>query len=331
MGGSIPGAPKMGTGTNLNSGTVPSIEMTDGPELAVILINYNNESDTVACLDTLADQTLENFLTIVVDNGSKPKSRGTVEEAYDFPVHLKNDANEGFTGGNNTGIEYALNHGAEWVLLLNNDTELDPTFLEDFHDAVTDLPDEVGIVGPKIHTFDSEEIWSSGGTVGTWTANTGSLHDTDHSPGEPASVDLVAGAALMVRRQVFEDIGLLDDDFFIYYEETEFCARARAAGWSVRYVPVEGIYHKETTTHTYSTFGEYYLIRNRFLFQSKTKPFHVRAVFYPYYLIRWMLFQTLYLLLVEREPAVAKATVRGGIDALLGNTGKRHPSQIQYN
>lgn len=304
--------------------------MNNTSELAVILINYNNEDDTVACLDTLADQTLDDFLTVVVDNGSEPGSFEAVRDSHDFPVYLENDENRGFTGGNNTGIEYALDEGAEWILLLNNDTELDPEFLDSLLAAARNLPEDAGIAGPKIHTYETHDIWSAGGYVDRWTGSTGSLHDRVDTIDETTEVPLTAGAAFLVREEVFRDIGLLDDDFFIYYEETEFCARARDAGWRVMYVPVEGIYHKETTDYSYSAFGDYYLVRNRLLYQQKTQPMHVRAVFYPYYIIRWIILQIGYLLLVERDSRVAKATLKGGLDAILGKTGKRHTEQDVY-
>lgn len=303
--------------------------MAESPALAVILVNYNNDDYTIPCLESLANQTLDDFVTIVVDNGSESGSLEKVTEQFDFPVYLENDENLGFTGGNNRGIEYALDEDVDWVLLLNNDTEVDPTFLEELLEAAEALPDEVGIVGPKIHTYESREIWSAGGKVGRWTGNTGSLHTDDRPLDRPISVDLVAGAALLVRDEVFDDIGLLDDDFFIYYEETEFCTRARKAGWEVMYVPVDGIYHKETTSHSFSPFGEYYLIRNRLLFQQKTRPLYVRLVFYPYYILRWVLLQIIYLLL-QNEEAAARATFRGAIDAVRGISGKMHPDDISY-
>ena len=297
--------------------------MTASPRLAVILVNYDNEEYTIPCLETLAEQTLDDVLTVVVDNGSDPASLAAVTERFDFPVYLRNEENLGFTGGNNRGIEYALDEGADWVLLLNNDTEVDPTFLSEFLAAADELPEDAGIVGPTIHTYETDEVWSAGGTLNRWTGATGSL-DPAEQPDHPLSVPVVAGAALLVRDEVFRDIGLLDDDFFIYYEETEFCARARAAGWDVVYVPVEGVYHKETTTHTFSRFGEYYLVRNRLLFQQKTQPLYVRLLFYPYFVVRWFVLQIAYLL-VTGEWAAARSVFKGGTDALRGRFGKNHP------
>lgn len=305
--------------------------MTDTVKLAVILVNYNNEDDTISCLECLDDQSFDDFLTIVVDNGSEPHSYDAVRSRFDFPVYLRNDTNQGFTGGNNRGIEYALDRGAEWILLLNNDTELSPDFLGNFLDAANDLPDGVGIVGPTIHTYGSDEIWSAGGTINRLTATTGSLYETGTLTKRWTEVDLVAGAALLARDSVFETVGLLDEDFFIYYEETEFCARTRRAGWRVAYVPVDGVYHKETTTYSHDTFSEYYLTRNRLLYQQKTAPTHVRLLFYPYYLLRWVLVQSLYLVFVERAHSAARATLRGAVDGIRGRVGKRHVDLFEYN
>lgn len=299
-----------------------TVNATDA-SLAVILVNYNNETDTVACLETLANQSLDEFLTIVVDNGSEPESLQYVEDRFDFPIYLRNETNEGFTGGNNRGIETALDAGVEYVLLLNNDTEVEPTFLEDLLSAAEERPEDAGILGPMIHSHETDEIWAAGGTIDTLTATTRHRHDSEAAYDDPERVDYVIGAALLVHEEVFRHIGFLDDDFFIYYEETEFCERARDHGWSVWYVPVTGVYHKETNDFEHSAFRAYYFTRNRCLFQRKTKSWHVLAAFYPYYLVRWVLLQTVYLLIAESDTDSAIATVRGGIDALLNKTGRR--------
>jgi len=306
-------------------------DMTDTPELAVILVNYNNEEDTISCLESINNQTFDKFITIVVDNGSEPRSYDAVRSRFDFPIYLRNDANQGFTGGNNRGIEYALDRDVEWILLLNNDTELAPDFLGNFLDAANDLPNGIGVVGPTIHTYGSDEIWSAGGTINRLTATTGSLHEAGRPTERWTEVDLVAGAALLARAGVFETVGLLDEEFFIYYEETEFCARVRRANWRVAYVPVDGVYHKETTTYSHDTFSEYYLTRNRFLYQQKTAPTHVRVFFYLYYLIRWVFVQSLYLAFVKQTRSAARATLRGAVDGIRGRTGKQHVDLFEYN
>ena len=298
--------------------------MTEQPSVAVILVNYNNEDDTVACLDSLSEQTLDDVLTIVVDNGSTEQSFNQIPERFDFPVYLRNETNRGFTGGNNRGIEYALEAGVEWILLLNNDTEVEPTFLEKLLTAAQKLPDGTGVVGPKIHTYESRELWAAGGKVdpvtGTTTHRTGDGETFEH----PERVDYVIGAALLARADVFREIGLLDDDFFIYYEETEFCQRASEHGWDIWFVPVTGVFHKESVDYTYSSFREYYFTRNRWLFVEKTQPAHTRAFFYPYFILRWLILQITYLLFVKQDLAAVKSTIKGGKDAVLSNTGKQH-------
>lgn len=296
--------------------------MAREPTLAVVLINYNNEVDTINCLETLSKQTLEDFLTIVVDNGSDTGSIHQVKEEFSFPKYIQNDENCGFTGGNNRGIEYALDTGVDWVLLLNNDTEVEPEFLESLLTAAEDLPQTVGITGPKIHTYDSREVWAAGGSLNEWTGETAHRVGERKKIDQRTQVDYIVGAALLARSEVFRDIGLLDDDFFIYYEETEFCQRARQAGWHIWYLPVSGVYHKETVDYTFSSFREYYFTRNRLLLIQKTQPFHRRLVFYLYFLLRCILLQSLYLVVVRRDFEAVSATLRGGHHAIRGRTGR---------
>jgi GT2 family glycosyltransferase len=310
----------------ITSGKVFTNDMVSSADLAVVLVKYNNEDDTADCLRTLEQQTLDDFVTLVVDNGSRRESIAQLEDAFEFPVYLYNDENVGFTGGNNRGIRYALDREVDWILLLNNDTEVEPTFLEDLLNASESLPDSAGIVGPTVHTYPDREVWSTGGIVNPWTGHTRHRFWSASEVENPTQVDYVVGAAILVRACIFRDIGLLDDDFFIYYEETEFCHRASDAGWGVWYVPVSGIYHKEGTQYRYSNFREYYFTRNRWLFVRKTQTAHVRSFFYLYFLLRWFVVQVAYLIVVHRDLPAAKATAVGALDALLGRVGKRHES-----
>jgi GT2 family glycosyltransferase len=296
--------------------------MTDAPSLAIVLINYNNDEDTIDCLDSLSEQSTDDFTTIVVDNDSEDESYERVRERFSFPVYIRNEANRGFTGGNNPGIEHALDQGVEYVLLLNNDTVVSETFVEDLLEAAEDVPEAVGVMGPTVHTYDSDSVWSDGGTFNKFTGSTHHrIDDPDTEP--PRPVDYVVGAALMARAEVFEEVGLLDDDFFIYYEETEFCHRARQHGWEVWHVPVEGVYHKETTEFSHSAFRDYYFTRNRFLFVRKTQGTLTLFVFLAWYSLRWILAQTVYLSVTGNGEAAAE-TLRGGVDAFRGRTGRGH-------
>jgi GT2 family glycosyltransferase len=297
--------------------TVPSNEY---PSVVVVIVNWNNEEDTTPCLDCLSEQTYDNYKVVVVDNGSGESSYERLREAHNWPIYLRNEKNRGFTGGNNPGIQWALDDGADWVLLLNNDTKVEPTFLADLVDAAINLSDNAGIVGPKVHTYDSHKLWAAGGEIDRFT---GATEHRLEKCDEPEQVDYVVGAALLARREVFEDIGLLDEDFFIYFEETEFCERARTAGWDVWYVPAEGVYHKESIEFEHSPFRDYYFSRNRYLFQRKTRSTSTLAAFLLYYLIRVGFLQPAYLAVTGNSRA-ARETLRGVIDAIRGVTGRNH-------
>jgi GT2 family glycosyltransferase len=127
---------------------------------------------------------------------------------------------------------------------------------------------------------------------------------------------------MLVSSAVFEECGLLDEEFFIYYEETEFCRRVYQYGWEIWFVPASGVHHKEGLKYSFSSFREYYLTRNRWLFVRKTQPFHRRLIFYPYFFLRWVLLQVAYLLVVKRNLGAARATVKGAFHAFIGRTGK---------
>lgn len=294
------------------------------PELAVILVNWNNEGDTADCLDSLEKQSYDDFVTIVVDNGSAPESFEQLHDNYAWPVFIRNEENRGFTGGNNRGITEALNRGCDWVFLLNNDTVVHEEFLANLVTAAKQRPDSTGIVGPKVHTYEGDELWAAGAEINRLTGTTRHRTGAEEQYSAPEQVDYVVGAAMLVRAEVFKEVGLLDDDFFIYYEETEFCLRAAEEGWDVWYVPVSGVEHKESVTFEHSPFRSYYLTRNRVLLANKrcNSP-HRKLVFWVVYLLRWVLAQSVYLAVVEDMPDAAYNTLSGGFDAIIGRTGKR--------
>lgn len=295
---------------------------TVSPTVAVVLVNWNNEEDTAECLASLAEQTYDDFCVIVVDNGSEQESLDYLTERFDWPVYVQNEENRGFTGGNNPGIRTALDMDAEWVLLLNNDTVVDEGFLTDLIAESRNLPTEAGIVTPMIQTYDSGEVWSSGAYVNGWTGRTAHRTGPMREFDGPYRVDYAVGAAMLVSAIIFRECGLLDDDFFIYYEETEFCTRARHHGWEVWFVPVTGVHHKESVEYSFNPFREYYFTRNRWLFVRKTQPLHRRVFFYPYFFLRWVLLQMTYFLVMRRNTHAARATLKGALHAVLGRTGK---------
>jgi GT2 family glycosyltransferase len=246
------------------------------PSVSIIILNYNGYNDTLACLRSMEHMTYPNAQVIVVDNGSTDGSVEAIRAQHTRFKLIETGANLGYTGGNNAGIRFALESGAEYIMLLNNDTIVAPDMLDILVEALQADPG-IGVVGPMIYYYDSPDtIWSAGGKI-DWTHGLTSMIGLDEIDKtqfgiRPQSVDFVTGCAMLARRSVWEKIGLLDDTFFMYYEETEWCVRASRAGFKIVHVPMAMIWHKiSTAQRAASARTYYYMTRNRLLFLSKTR------------------------------------------------------------
>jgi hypothetical protein len=198
-----------------------------------------------------------------------------VRGKYPDVTVLENGENLGYVGGNNAGIEYSLQGDARYIMLLNNDTALDPTMLDELI-ALMETRPEVGITGPKMFYFDEPTtIWCAGNRIDWRTGESVRLQaeEADNAVDEEArEVDFITGCAICLRREVIEQIGLLDTRFFIYFEETDWCARARLAGWHTIYVPRARLWHKVSAAMGASSPAtDYYMARNNLLFLFKNR------------------------------------------------------------
>lgn len=246
------------------------------PAVSVIVLNYNGREDTLACLRSLDHLMYPNVNIMVVDNASSDGSVDAIRAAYPGTTLLETGANLGFTGGNNVGIRYALEQGADYVMLLNNDTIVAPDMLNVMIEVMEHDP-SIGVTGPTIYYYNAPDlIWSAGGKI-DWSQGTTTmigLNEEDKSQFgvSPRQVDYVTGCALLVRRDVWNRVGLLDNQFFMYYEETEWCVRATRAGYKIMHVPQAMMWHKIPLEARATTPGYfYYMTRNRLLFLSKSK------------------------------------------------------------
>ena len=167
---------------------------------------------------------------------------------------IANEANLLFSGGNNVGIKRALEWGAEYILLLNNDTIVPPTMLSSLVYFMAGTPNRGGaaIAGPLIHFAEPKGvIWFAGGFVNKWfglVRHRGIREKDTNQYDNLAMVDYVSGCAMCVKRKVFEKIGFLDESFPMYFEDTDFCARAYKAGFEAYYVPTEPLIHKVSSS-----------------------------------------------------------------------------------
>jgi GT2 family glycosyltransferase len=249
--------------------------MTPTPLVVIIVLNWNGKHDTLACLESLEQLSYPNLQVLVMDNGSSDDSVAVIRACFPHRSLLEIGENLGFAGGNNVGLRYALEQGADYALLLNNDTIVALDFVDCLVQAVESDP-SIGIAGPTIYYHEQADLlWSAGGAVDWRRGQTRMLDlntpDTGQLGIAPRAVDFVTGCALLVRRAVIEQVGMLDERFFVYYEETEWCTRARQAGFKIVHVPRSKIWHKiPLDARDSSPTVHYYMTRNRLLFLKTT-------------------------------------------------------------
>jgi len=209
------------------------------PLVYVIVLNYNGRRWIEACLDALLKTDYENLRVVVVDNASGDESVELVRSRYPQTQILVNDCNLGFSEGNNVGISKALANNADYIVLLNPDTKVEPGWLRELI-AIGEAEAEVGILGAVQLDYDGVEFNS-------WTRTAMSQFLDELRRPDPARdwipVEWVEGACFAVKRQVFDDIGLLDPIYFAFYEEIDFCRRAATFGYKIALVPRSRMRH----------------------------------------------------------------------------------------
>ena len=240
----------------------------------MVIVCYNGVADTLECLASVARLTYPNVQTVVVDNASTDGTAGAVREAFSRVHVIETGDNTGFAGGNNVGVRFALDTlGAAYTFLLNNDTTVEPGLLEPLV-AHTEAHPAAGIVAPLMcyHAV-PDTVWSAGGAM---NHRAEAAHVSAGRPvaafesHAPRSHDFVAGCGMLIRRDVWERVGLFDERFFLYYEDADLCFRARRAGYACVVVPGVRLWHKVSrSTGATSDLTLYYMRRNALLFLRK--------------------------------------------------------------
>jgi GT2 family glycosyltransferase len=272
--------------------------LNNPPKVTVVILNWNGLADTSECLESLRAIAYPNYQTIVVDNGSSGDDAQVLQERFSDSIRLiASPENLGFAGGCNLAIREALTEGADYMLLLNNDVTVDPQFLDELVRAAEGLPDAAALC-PKIYFHDRPSvICSTGGRVNPWAGTARQVGQGEEDRGQYEQVaerDYADGACMLVRREALERVGLLDEEYFTYWEETDWCARASEMGLKSYYVPNARIWHKAARSQAPDSDYYYLFRRNALLFLRKRKsPLQMLSavalylfVFGPYYLVR---------------------------------------------
>ena len=289
------------------------------PLVYILLVNWNGKEDTLACLESLQKITYKNYKIAVIDNASTDGSVRAISAKYPAVEIIRNDRNERFARANNQGIELALQNNAAFVLLLNNDTIVDPAFLN-FMVARAQKDPHIGMVGSKIYYADQPNVlWYAGGEISLQEgriAHTG-IREIDAGQFDRAGeTGYVTGCCLLARRECIESIGFLDESYFIYTEDADWCWRARMSGYKIYFEARAKIWHKISASSGgkeirggLTAFKVYYKIRGMMKFFGRyARWYHWLAI--PFFW-KWQFFRAAYWMIVARNWAGLRAMLRG--------------------
>ncbi|MFB6456063.1 glycosyltransferase family 2 protein [Chitinophaga sp. Hz27] len=251
------------------------------PLVSIITVNYNNSAVTVALLESIASNDYKNLEVIVVDNASVEDPTTLFTDAYPAAKVIRSAANRGFAGGNNIGIQAAK---GDFLFLVNNDTAFTQGLIPGLL-AIFEQHTDVGIVSPKFHYFFHPGIIEYAGyrQVDVFTGRNSMIGCKEEDKGQYNTGGTTAyahGGAMMMKRSVLEEVGLMPEIYFLYYEEFDWCEMFRRKGYRIYYEPASLIYHKESmTTGKNSVLKTYYLTRNRILFMRRNVRWYQLSLF----------------------------------------------------
>jgi GT2 family glycosyltransferase len=221
-------------------------------KLGIVVLNWNGKDVTPRCLDSIYRSYTPPDATIVVDNASSDGSAHSVREQFPQVVLVENDRNLGFAEGCNIGIQHLLKLDFDLVLLLNNDAEVDPGCLDELKRAAAAWP-AAAYAATIYEHGDRGTIWYSGGTINRLILEARHEIQPPDISGSPRLTDFITGCCILFRSDALRQIGLLDTTFFAYYEDVDWCLRARASGNRLLYVPKASVYHE--ISHSFSRAG----------------------------------------------------------------------------
>jgi len=294
----------------------------DGHKVLVILVNWNGWMDTADCIDSCRSLDYPDFETIVVDNGSSDDSVARLRERFPALRIVPVERNLGFAGGNNVAIRIALQEQTAYVWLLNNDTLVAPDSLSALVQRA-ECDGAVGAVGSKIrYAADPDRLWYAGGefTRYGWTRHRG-FNEIDRGQFDTAGpTGFVTGCSMLVPTAVVRDVGLMDEDYFLYWEEVDWNARIARSGRCLVYEPRSIVWHKVGA----STGGEASPLKSRYEGRNRVRFYRVQRPALAAYVVATSLAQSLWAAILGR-PRIGAAIARGVWDGIVGRKGRIAP------
>jgi GT2 family glycosyltransferase len=259
------------------------------PLVSVIIVNWNGRQYLPDCLDSLKNQSFGDFETIIVDNGSTDGSLELLQQSYSWVRVVPLSANTGFATGNNAG--FAVSHGA-YIVTLNNDTRVDPTWLAELIAPVENHP-EVGMVASRICSWDDPDLIDSLGVAicpdGMSRGSRRQVQFSTLSLTKTEDILIPSACAALYRRRMIDNTGFFDDDFFAYCEDTDLGLRGRIAGWRAVLARDAVVYHRYSRSGgVFSPFKLYLVERNHFWVALKCFPASMLLVLPFWTIIRYL-------------------------------------------
>ena len=255
-------------------------------KVSIVTVNFNQPIVTEELLATIP--AIPGIEVIVVDNGSKEDSSQQLHAKFPFVKYIRSEKNLGFAGGNNLGMQQA---NSDYLFLVNNDTEFTPGLIEKLSEVLDSHP-EVGIVSPKIKYFYNKGMIQYAGytPLNYYTGRNSciGLREADNGQYDhiTAPTAYCHGAAMMVRKAAIEKAGMMNENFFLYYEELDWGEHIKRAGYQAWVCTEALIYHKESVSvGKNSRLKEYFMNRNRILFIRRNAPFFKKIIFYLYFIL----------------------------------------------
>ncbi len=249
-----------------------TIKETDLPLVYIIILNWNGINDTLECLESVFKLKYENFKVVVIDNASTDNSVATIRKCYPNVILIENKENLGYTGGNNIGIQYAIKNNADYIWLLNNDTIVEKSSLIELV-KIGEANSDIGLLNPIIYHYNEPTKiqvpkryinWENFSFIEKKIVKTTNIEVNNNL--------ILNGAALLIRKEVIKKIGHLREEYFAYWEDTEYSIRALKAGYLCAIVPSSKVYHKGGFLKLDCPIKDqrvYYSIRNKyFMFTS---------------------------------------------------------------
>jgi GT2 family glycosyltransferase len=292
--------------------------------LLVVIPTYNRVHDLLACLKSLLASEIREDQIIIVDNNSQDDTVQAVNKNHPKVKLIVNEENLGATGASNIGFNYALEKGADLILRLDSDTIVADDFLDPLLEAA-DLDPQIGVLSPKIYFYEPpDEIWYAGADAHPW--HFGAINTHRYEKDAPQNsrqcyVDYVWGACMLIKRKVLYETGGFDQDFFVYFEEVDFCKRVQEMGFRLFFIPESHVWHKVGSS-VENAWTAYHWNKSKVLLYRK----HARNFIHRFALIIFAYVYALISPIIKQQSGnrgPLKHTLRGLWDGLTGKISKR--------